>query len=232
MSFINYINEMKEMDSIVGMVGAGILALFLLFIIFKMLGGMRRGTWRQLVRTLATLAAAVVSFVAGVIISNKIIGSLDVQNLESFILEIEAASPEAGEMVRNVLSAIDTEMIEYILLLPATIIIIPICTTVLFLVINLVFKIIRAILIKILKFKKAKNNTQRLGGALLAAVEFIIWTTMVLLPVTSLITLADAAYTEAMNASTGNERAALVETYDEYLAGYAEDNQDINNTIY
>ena len=217
MSFINYINEMKEMDSIVGMIGAGILALFLLFIIFKMLGGMRRGTWRQLVRTLATLAAAVVSFVAGVIISNKIIGSLDVQNLESFILEIEAASPEAGEMVRNVISAIDTEMIEYILLLPATIIIIPIVTTVLFLVINLVFKIIRAILIKILKFKKAKNNTQRLGGALLAAVEFIIWTTMVLLPVTSLITLADAAYTEAMNASTGNERAALVETYDEYL---------------
>lgn len=220
MNLFDFVTRMKEMDGILGYVGAGLLVLFLLLIVFKMLGGMRRGTWRQLVRTAATLAAAVASFVAGVIVSNNIIGSLKVENLEGLILEIEGYLPEAGDVIREALGTIDTEMIEYILLLPATIFVIPLVTTVCFLVINLIFKIIRAIIIKILHFKKAKNNTQRLGGALLAAVEFIIWVTMVLFPITGIVTLVDAAYTEAMENSTGDEQAALVQTYDDYFVPF------------
>ena len=220
MNLFDFVTRMKEMDGILGYVGAGLLVLFLLLIVFKMLGGMRRGTWRQLVRTAATLAAAVASFIAGVIVSNNIIGSLKVENLEGLILEIEGYVPEAGDVIREVLGSIDTEMIEYMLLLPATIFVIPIVTTVCFLVINLIFKIIRAIIIKILHFKKAKNNTQRLGGALLAAVEFIIWVTMVLFPITGIVTLVDAAYTEAMENSTGDEQAALVQTYDDYFVPF------------
>lgn len=220
MNLFDFVTRMKEMDGILGYVGAGLLVLFLLLIVFKMLGGMRRGTWRQLVRTAATLAAAVASFIAGVIFSNNIIGSLKVENLEGLILEIEGYVPEAGDVIREALGSIDTEMIEYMLLLPATIFVIPIVTTVCFLVINLIFKIIRAIIIKILHFKKAKNNTQRLGGALLAAVEFIIWVTMVLFPITGIVTLVDAAYTEAMENSTGDEQAALVQTYDDYFVPF------------
>ena len=89
-----------------------------------------------------------------------------------------------------------------------------------FLVINLIFKIIRGIVIKILKFKKAKTNPQRLGGALLAAVEGLIWVTMVIFPLTGLMTLADAAYTEAMNAEGASSE--LRETYDEYIAPFTE----------
>ena len=217
MNLFDFVTRMKEMDGVLGYVGAGLLVLFLLLIVFKMLGGMRRGTWRQLVRTLATLAAAVASFIVGVIFSNGIIGSLKVENLEGLILKIEGYIPEAGDVIREALGSIDTEMIEYMLLLPATIFVIPLVTTVCFLVINLIFKIIRAIIIKILHFKKAKNNTQRLGGALLAAVEFIIWVTMVLFPITGIVTLVDAAYTEAMENSTGDEQAALVQTYDDYF---------------
>ena len=222
MKLIEFINRMKDMDSIFGIIGVAILGLFLLFIIFKMLGGMRRGTWRQLVRTLATLAAAIASVIFGVIVSNKIIGSLESNKIEALLLEIDARMPEIGEMIRNALNSIDTEIIEYIILLPATIIIVPIMTTVIFLVVNLVFKIIRAILVKVLKFKKAKNNTQRLGGALLAAVEFIIWTTMVLFPITGIITLVDAAYLEAMNSTSQGENTALTETYDDYLRPFTE----------
>ena len=220
MNLFDFVTRMKEMDGVLGYVGAGLLVLFLLLIVFKMLGGMRRGTWRQLVRTAATFAAAVASFIVGVIFSNGIIGSLKVENLEGLILEIEGYVPEAGDVIREALGSIDTEMIEYMLLLPATIFVIPLVTTVCFLVINLIFKIIRAIIIKILHFKKAKNNTQRLGGALLAAVEFIIWVTMVLFPITGIVTLVDAAYTEAMENSTGNEQAALVQTYDDYFVPF------------
>lgn len=220
MTVFSFIDQMKEMSTPVAYIAVGILGLFLIFIIFKMLFGMGRGTWRQLVRTGATLLAAIVSFVAGDIIAGRIVGSLDVNNLESLIQKVEMQVPQSGNIIRSVLGAIDTEMIEYILLLPATIIIIPILTTVMFLVINLIFKIIRGIIIKILKFKKAKTNPQRLGGALLAAVEGLIWVTMVLFPLTGLMTLADAAYTEAMNADGASTE--LRETYDEYISPFTE----------
>lgn len=220
MTVFSFIDRMKEMSTPVAYIAVGILGLFLIFIIFKMLFGMGRGTWRQLVRTGATLLAAIVSFIAGDVTAGRIVGSLDVNNLETLIREIEAQVPQSGNIIRSVLGAVDTEMIEYILLLPATIILIPILTTVMFLVINLIFKIIRGIIIKILKFKKAKTNTQRLGGALLAAVEGIIWVTMVLFPLTGLMTLADAAYTEAMNAEGASSE--LRETYDEYIAPFTE----------
>lgn len=220
MTVFSFIRQMKEMSTPVAYIAVGILGLFLIFIIFKMLFGMGRGTWRQLVRTGATLLAAIVSFMAGDIIAGRIVGSLDVNNLETLIQEVEAQLPQSGNIIRSVLGTIDTEMIEYILLLPATIILIPILTTVMFLVINLIFKIIRGIIIKILKFKKAKTNPQRLGGALLAAVEGLIWVTMVLFPLTGLMTLADAAYTEAMNADGASTE--LRETYDEYISPFTE----------
>ena len=220
MTVFSFIDRMKEMSTPVAYIAVGILGLFLIFIIFKMLFGMGRGTWRQLVRTGATLLAAIVSFIAGDIIAGRIVGSLDVNNLETLIQQIEMQVPQSGDIIRSVLGAIDTEIIEYILLLPATIILIPILTTVMFLVINLIFKIIRGIVIKILKFKKAKTNPQRLGGALLAAIEGLIWVTMVLFPLTGLMTLADAACTEAMNADGASTE--LRETYDEYISPFTE----------
>ena len=221
MTVFSFIDRMKEMSTPVAYIAVGILGLFLIFIIIKMLFGMGRGTWRQLVRTGATLLAAIVSFIAGDIIAGRIVGSLDVNNLETLIQEIEMRVPQSGNIIRSVLGAIDTEMIEYLLLLPATIILIPILTTVMFLVINLIFKIIRAILIKIFKFKKAKTNSQRLGGALLAAVEGLIWVTMVIFPLTGLMTLADAACTEAIDADPAANYELKV-TYDEYLAPFTE----------
>ena len=221
MTVFSFIRQMKEMSTPVAYIAVGILGLFLIFIIFKMLFGMGRGTWRQLVRTGATLLAAIVSFIAGDVMAGRIVGSLDVNNLETLIQQIEAQVPQSGNIIRSVLGAIDTEMIEYILLLPATIILIPILTTVMFLVINLIFKIIRGIVIKILKFKKAKTNPQRLGGALLAAVEGLIWVTMVLFPLTGLMTLADAACTEAIDADPAANYELKV-AYDEYIAPFTE----------
>ena len=221
MTVFSFIRQMKEMSTPVAYIAVGILGLFLIFIIFKMLFGMRRGTWRQLVRTGATLLAAIVSFIAGDVMAGRIVGSLDVNNLETLIQQVEMQVPQSGNIIRSVLGTIDTEMIEYILLLPATIILIPILTTVMFLVINLIFKIIRGILIKILKFKKAKTNPQRLGGALLAAVEGLIWVTMVLFPLTGLMTLADAACTEAIQADpSGNYELKVA--YDEYISPFTE----------
>ena len=217
MNFFEYVKEMKALGTPVAIVGLGILALFLLVIILKMLGGMRRGVWRQLARTGATLLAAVAAYIASVWLSNHIIGMLDPATINELASRIDSAIPGAAENIQGALSTINPELIEYILLLPASIIIIPVLTIILFLVINLVFKIIRAIVVKIIGLKKAKNNTERLGGALLSAVEFLIWITVVMIPICGSLSLVNETFDKAISTADEESKGELVEIYDEYL---------------
>ncbi len=222
MNFFEYVDLMKEMNTPVALVGLGLLALFLVVIIVKMLGGMRRGVWRQIVRTGMTLIAAIVSYIAAKVVSNSIIGSLDVTKIEGLVLQLDKYIPGASEKIMAALSSFDPTLIESIMVLPATIILVPIICTVIFLIINLILKIVRAIIIRIFGFKKAKKNPQRLGGALLAAVEGIIWIVMVTLPICGILSLADQAYDKAITAADEETRATLVETYDEYILPFTE----------
>ena len=222
MNFFDYVALMKEMNTPVALVGLGLLALFLVIITIKMLGGMRRGTWRQIVRTGMTLIAAIVSYIAAKVISNSIIGGIKLDALGDVVSNLDQYSPGISEKIMAALASFDPSLIESILVLPATIIFVPIICTVIFLVINLILKIVRAIIIRIFGFKKAKKNPQRLGGALLAAVEGIIWVVMVTLPVCGILSLADQAYDKAINAADEETKATLVETYDEYILPFTE----------
>ena len=222
MNFFDYVALMKEMNTPVAFVGLGLLALFLVIITIKMLGGMRRGTWRQIVRTGMTLIAAIVSYIAAKVISNSIIGGIKLDALGDVVSNLDQYSPGISEKIMAALASFDPSLIESLLILPATIIFVPIICTVIFLVINLILKIVRAIIIRIFGFKKAKKNPQRLGGALLAAVEGIIWVVMVTLPICGILSLADQAYDKAINAADEETKATLVETYDEYILPFTE----------
>lgn len=239
MNLFDYIQSMKNSDNmVIGIAGLAVLALFLLVIVFKMLGGMRRGAWRQIIRTGMTLAAAVVSYFIATGLSNSIIGSLNIDNIEDLIVNVDSYAPGAGEVITSIINQIGKEslqeylnFVEYVVLLPATLIIIPIIATVVFLVINLILKIVRAIITKIAGFKKAGNNAERLGGALLGAVEGIIWMIMVTLPLSAMLSLVNQVYEKATAAP---ERAAytreieeeeeesntFVEIYEEFVAPF------------
>ena len=184
MNLFEYIGEMKELGTPVATAAVVLLCLFLVVIILKMLGGMRRGTWKQIVRTGLTLAAAVISYVVALIISNSIMGSADKGSVEDFIALMEANFPGVGDFLTQLLSGFNPEAFEYVIILPATVVLLPALSTVIFLLINLLFKIVRSVIIKVVGFKAAKTNSQRLGGALLGAVEAIIWVIMVTLPIT------------------------------------------------
>ena len=222
MNFFDYVALMKEMNTPVAFVGLGLLALFLVIIIVNMLGGMRRGTWRQIVRTGMTLIAAIISYIAAVVLSNSIIGGIKLDALGDAVAQLDQYSPGISEKIMAALASFDPSLIESLLILPATIIFVPIICTVIFLVINLILKIVRAIIIRIFGFKKAKKNPQRLGGALLAAVEGIIWVVMVTLPICGILSLADQAYDKAINAADEETKTTLVETYDEYILPFTE----------
>ncbi len=222
MNLFEFVSTMKELNSTVALVGIVLLALFLVVIIFKMLFGMRRGFWRQLVRTAMTVVSAVVSYIAASTLSNKIMGSGNQQAVEDLLVELDGVAPETGDFIREFLNSFEPEIFESILLLPATIILIPIIATVLFLLINLVLKIVRAIIIKVLHINKAKNNTHRLGGVLLAAVEAIIWLAMVTLPITGLLSLVEKGYDAAKDSALVEDNAELERIHSEYLAPFSE----------
>lgn len=224
MDLFEYISLMKEKNTPFAIAGVVILCLFLLVIIFKMLGGMRRGTWRQLLRTGLTVLAAVASYIVAIILSNSIIGSTEnnIKTIENLIPMIEGYIPGIGDIIRNVLLSFDTELFDQVILLPATVIFIPVVATLAFLVINLVLKIVRAIIVKIFKFKKAKKNSQRLGGALLAVIEAVIWIIMVTLPITGMLTLVDRAYDESVGSRRSDNAAEITEFFDEYIDPFTE----------
>ncbi|MBR5144187.1 MAG: CvpA family protein [Clostridia bacterium] len=220
MNFFEYVDLMKEKSTPVAIVGLGLLALFLVVIIFKMFGGIRRGTWRQLVRTGMTLIAAVVSYLAALYLSNSIIDGFKVEKVGEVVSKLDEFVPGISEKIMSVVTSVDHSLTESILLLPATIILVPLLCTLVFLVINLLLKIVRSIIIRVFRFKKAKKNSQRLGGAILSAIEGIIWIVMVTLPICGAISLVDQAYDKAINAADGDTKTTLVETYDEYLVPF------------
>ncbi len=224
MNVFEYVSLMKEKNTPFAIAGVVILCLFLLVIIFKMLGGMRRGTWRQLVRTGMVVLAAVASYIAAEYMSNHILGSTEnnIKTVENLIPMLEAYVPGIGDIIRNVLLSFDGEIFETVILLPATVVFIPILATVIFFVINLILKVVRAILIKIFHFKKAKKNSQRLGGALLAGVEAIVWIIMITLSITGLLSLVDRAYDESVGSHREIETGEVTEFFEEYIDPFAD----------
>lgn len=221
MDLLEYIDRMKELNTPVAMAAVILLCLFLVVIILKMLGGMRRGGWRQLLQSGLTLAAAIISYTVAVMVSNSIMGSTDRGSIEDFIAMMDGYIPGIGEFLTQALSTFNPEVFEYIIILPATIIIMPIMATAIFLLINFILKIVRSILIKIFGFKAAKSNSQRLYGALLGSVEAIIWLIMFTLPITGLLGIADRACTEALESEdiSDDELSAV---YEEIILPFTE----------
>lgn len=219
MNYFEYIKSMKEMGTPIAAAAVILLCLFLVVIIVKMLGGMRRGTFKQLLRVGTTLLAAIIAYGVAVILSNSIIGGTNMQSIEDFINFVDSNIPGVGDMLRQALSTFNPEVFEYVIILPAAIILMPLLATVIFLLINFIFNIVRSIVLKVFGFKAAKTNSQRLGGALLGGVEAIIWIIMVSLPVTGIIGLVDTACNEAIESDSANTE--LVSAYEEYIKPFS-----------
>lgn len=220
MNFFTYLNKMKELGSIPALVGMGIFALFLIVIIVKMFIGIRRGTKRQIVHLLLTVAAAIISIGVATYLSNHIIGSLSSDNFQGLLEAIDGVAPGVGTSLLDTLSKVNNpEIIEYIILLPATLFVLPLLAALLFFVVNILFKIVYIIVVKILKFKKAKTSPERLGGAVLAAVEAIICMMVLFLPINGTLGLVDNVFETAIEAEI-DDSGDLEEIYEEYLVPF------------
>ena len=182
--------------------------------------GIRRGTKRQIVHLLLTCAAAIISVGVATYLSNHIIGSLSSDNFQGLLEAIDGVAPGVGTSLLDTLSKVNNpEIIEYIILLPATLFVLPLLAALLFFVVNILFKIVYIIVVKILKFKKAKTSPERLGGAVLAAVEAIICMMVLFLPINGTLGLVDNVFETAIEAEI-DDSGDLEEIYEEYLVPF------------
>lgn len=214
MNIFEYVPLMKEMGGGVAIAGVAVLVLFLVIIFFKMLGGMKQGFWRQLIRTGRFVGAAILSYIIASSISSGIIGMFDESTFNDLLNQIEAGGVPISDSIRTIISCFNPETFEYLLLLPAAVIIVPFVFTLLFIVINNILKIASAIIIKVLGLKKASTSPSRLGGAVLAAIEGILLFIILLLPVTGILSIVDEAYDVAFESEENREDAAIVEQYE------------------
>ncbi len=217
MTLTQFVDRMKELDSPIAVVSIVLLCLFLAVIIIKMLAGAFRGSFRQLLGVGATLFSAVVSCTAAVILSNSIMGETDMKNMQDFITFMEGIIPGSGDFITQLMSSFDSEAFEYSIIIPVTLIFAPLLATTIFIILNLILKIVRGVIVKIFRLKRARSSQQRLGGALLGGVDAIIWMIMVTLPISGIVALADRACTDALE-SDGGEDTSLLTTYEEIVS--------------
>ena len=216
MSLFDYVPLMKEINNGYSTAGIIILIVFLVTIILKMLTGMNRGIIRQLIRTALTVGAAVISFITAELAGKEIVSSIDEGTVEGVLNYLKSVAPELANSLNDIVSAFPADSIAKIMVLPATVIVVPITFILVFLLVKMVITIVCAMLIKIIKFKKVSSNVQRFVGALLGAVEAVIYLTVVLLPFTGVIGVIGDSYDSAIYYDGGLNQ----EIASEYTATY------------
>ena len=178
-----------------------------------MLSGMRQGIWRQLIKTARFAASAVLSFIVCSAISNNIIGMFQNVSFEDLFALLEQYGVSLGD-IAGFFSFVNPETLEYILLLPAAVLIVPILFAVLTFLIDIVLKLVSGLIILILGLKKAKTPPSRLGGAVLAAIHTFLIFMVILVPVNGVLNIIDDTYAIILSDEEGEANTTAQEQYD------------------
>ena len=214
MNLFEYVPLMKEMNTPTAIAGVVIIALFLVIAIWKMFRGMRQGFWRQLINTARCVVAAVLSFTISSLISGGIIGAFNSMSFSEAIAWLDRFNLKITDKLGAILSCISPEAFEYLLLLPAAVIIVPLVFLLLFILLNSILRIVSGIIIKVLGFEKAKSAPSRLGGALIAGVEAVIVFTIFVTPAAGALNIIDDSYDIIFVEQENREDEKVVEQYE------------------
>ena len=222
MSLFEYIDRMEESRSIMAYGGVGLLAFVLIFIIIKMLIGMRRGLWHQLISTGSTLMSALITYFASMNLDGIMSEKLGQPLTNKIVTLAEEARPGAGEKIGEFIASTGDGFISRILSVPAALIVAPFLMVILFIVIDLILKIVVSVVVKIFNIHKAKDTPDRLYGVLISVVESVIILCVVLIPASGLIGIADEVYSDAINHAPDTERYEMKAAYEENISPLAD----------
>jgi len=205
-----------EVYEIINYVLLGLTALLALIGALK---GLNRGVCRQTVRLLTIVVSIVIAFFLSRMIGSVIFNKLEGMTVEELIAKLVEGGLIASAEDLKILTYFDTTTIEYILAIPLGLIILPLLFAILFPIVSGLMLIVHAILSGILGFTKKKNNVvTRLLGMALGAVQGVLVTAVILVPVIGIVnTVGDtaAAFSEGEAPPEGEE--SVISLYTEYV---------------
>lgn len=221
MNIITFVKDMLSLGTIPAYISLGCIGVFLLCVIWHTIRGYKRSVFKQLLH----LALVGVSIAAAFFISNflwtRSLNLLDEYTLEDLFGLIGVTMPES---IMGTLNLFDHAVIEYILMLPIGVVVMPAVFMLLFFVINSIMKFVYLILSGFLFFATGDHIVAKVSALILGALEGALVASVILLPVASVADLAEDAYDMIVevNDERGVEESTAEKYYVEYVSPFAE----------
>lgn len=203
-----------EIYEIINWVLLGLTALFTLIGALK---GLSRGIGRQTVRLISIIVSIVISFLLARMVGSTVFGKLEGMTVEELVNVLVTNGVISSAEDLKILTYFDTATIEYILAIPLGLIVLPLIFAVMFPVVSGLMLIAHAIVSGALGFTKKKNTwLTRLLGMGVGAIQGVLVTAVVLVPVIGILNTAGAAF-EKLEGEEPNSEGEIFELYDEFI---------------
>ena len=181
-------------------------------ILWGMLRGFIRGAYRQLTHTITFLISAALSFVAVKFLIGYLVDWIDAETIGDAFEFIQSTTGADLSSIYQIVLDVDFATLEGVLVLPATVVLAPIVFVLIFFILRIILGIVRLIVAHLLDVRKPQNVLERFGGLCLAAVQTVLFISVLLLPVTSVAIFVDDAYVAIVD-DGDEESAKLTEQY-------------------
>ena len=196
-----------------------ILSIFGVFALIGFFKGLSQGFSRQIIRTLTVAASAVGSVFIARAFYGKISGFFEGKTIEEIHAWVCGLKFFPKGLDISWMLNLNVETVRAIIIIPATLICIPLIFVAFFLTISGLMKIVHVILCGLFGLsKKRKNVLTSLLGAVLGLAEGIAIAALIVMPVTGIAKAAETAVTEVNEQMPESAEAAqLTSLYTSYL---------------
>ena len=221
MSIVTFVNDMLSLGTIPAYISLGCIGVFLLFVIWHTFRGFKRGVFKQLIHIAFVGVSIAAAFYIASFLWTRSLNILDEYTFENLLGMVGISLPEG---TLNTLNLFDPYVIEYILMLPLGVIVMPAVFMVLFFFINIVLKFFYALFVIIFRIGNGERALTKILGLVLGALEGALVASVILLPIASVADIAEDAYemiTET-NEERGTEETVAEKVFIEYLDPFAQ----------
>ena len=184
--------------------------LMLVFVLWQAFHGFRKGVVRQGIKTGLTVIAAIFAFFMSDSFADKLFSFFDEMTIEELIASIESAAP-IEESLKGVLLNLNPDIFEYLITMLYGVILAPFVFLILFIVINLVLRLVYHILKLVLRFPNGGKLCNRLIATGVGALHGFIVASIFLLPFITVANITDTALLAVIESSEDEELCAIYE---------------------
>lgn len=197
-----------------GLISLGLFGLALVLVVIGLLLGLLRGTLKSVIRFVSVVISFVVSLTVCLQFAPRIEALCQDRNVVELV-ETLGVSVTGADGLLEVLAHFDAATLQYIFMLPASLIAVPLAFVLLFIIISTVFFLVLWVLCLILRIGKGeKTMLSRLIGVGIGFVQSILVAVVIFTPIVGILdTVALVAESDSITVEEGapiyNEEGAL-----------------------